>query len=133
MNCRECQDLIHRLLDGEAVDPADACRSHVESCARCRGDLAAARVLLSGLRELPSIETSTMLAPRLTALVQEDREHRLRRGRYRWYATVTLAASILVFAGIGNLISWFRGPDKNQPTIAEEHRPVPSPRSHEAM
>src|SRR3712207_4296263 len=109
MNCRECQDRIQRFLDGDAAADGPEVRAHREGCAACRQEWAAARRLLEGLGQLPRSRPPVLLAPKVVAAALLDRQVRRRRLVYRWYATATLAASLLLFVGIGNLVSIWRG------------------------
>src|SRR5687767_12596699 len=109
MSCRDVRNRVQRLLDGEPFDPPADERAHLDLCPACRRELAAARLLLDGVRGLPPAPPVTRPAEQLVALIQTDREVRRRRVWYRWYATVALAASVLLIAGLGNLVSlWNR-------------------------
>lgn len=129
MNCRECQDLIHRFLDGEDVLRDADLQAHLDACAVCRRELAAARTLVGGLRTLPRPMPSVSLAPALVTAVQQDRVVRRRRSVRRWYATAALAASLLLAIGFGHVVAPWRsvGPSPSVRIGDGGPAPVPSP------
>src|SRR4051794_8052927 len=120
MSCRECQNLVQRLLDGERLEPSPELRGHLDHCTDCRRDFAAARTLLTGLRQLPPAPGPTTPASRIVLAAERDREARRRRVWYRWYATVALAAALFLFIGFGNLVTWWRGDLADPGTVAQK-------------
>ena len=108
MNCRDCQELVQRLLDGEPVLETPAVRAHLDQCASCRADFAAARMLLAGVGNLPRVEPPVTFAARMMGEIERDRQIRRRRSMWRWYATIALAASLLLLFGFENLVSWWK-------------------------
>jgi predicted anti-sigma-YlaC factor YlaD len=134
MNCRECQSLVQRLLDGERIELSPELRAHLDQCSDCRRDLAAARTLLAGMRQMPSPPGPTMPASAIVLAAERDREARRRRVWYRWYATVALAAALLLFVGFGHLVTWWQGGPMATGTMAQkndghiERAPAPEPR-----
>jgi hypothetical protein len=93
VNCLECQELLQRRLDGEAVDRA-ALERHLASCPECRERHAAAALLLEGLAGLPRPQPAPDLADRTAARVLRDL--RARRLRRRLWVGLALAASLLL-------------------------------------
>lgn len=118
MNCRDGQNLIQRFFDGESTLDSPELRGHLELCADCRQDVASARLLKSGLGQLPKPAPRPVTA-RLVAAVLQDRETRRRRSAYRWYATAGLAASILLLAGLGSVSSLFKKSPAPTPMVKQ--------------
>jgi hypothetical protein len=109
MNCRDCQENVQKLLDG-VESPSAELRDHVRECSACRRDLAAAQMLLGGLSRLPKPEASPLMSATIAAAVRTDRQARRRRSAYRWYATSSLAACLLLLAGMGWLAPLWKSP-----------------------
>jgi predicted anti-sigma-YlaC factor YlaD len=109
MNCPECEDLLQRRLDGEAVDPS-ALEQHLAVCAACREQHYAAQLLLDALRTKPCVRLPDHLAASVVRAVVEDRIGR--RRVHRWWTGVAAAASLLVVALAGYV--WF-APEKQEP------------------
>lgn len=63
-------DEIDQLLDGEAGFGVAPLHAHVESCAKCRAELAEARQLVSALERLPHLAPSPRFADRVMSRVQ---------------------------------------------------------------
>jgi hypothetical protein len=63
-------DEIDQLLDGEAGFGVAPLQAHVESCARCRAELAEARQVVSALERLPHLAPSPLFADRVMSQVQ---------------------------------------------------------------
>lgn len=103
MNCRECRERLQQSLDDRQLAPSLEMGEHLRECQACRGDIAAARVLLGGLSELAKPQTSRLLTASIAASIIADRQARRRRSTYRWYATATLAACLLLLLGMGTL------------------------------
>ena len=82
MNCRECQQLIQRCLDGDSVpSDRDDFATHLIVCSDCRDDYAAAQCLLDGLRVLPPCRPAADLLERICRriLVERARARQFRR------------------------------------------------------
>jgi hypothetical protein len=143
MNCPESLDLLQRRLDGEIIADLAELEQHLVGCAECRAKHAAAARLLEGLKALspalPSRELderiTTMrrlvppsgLAERITARVLADRVDRQRRLRFRWWATVGLAACILIMASAAYFGLPFprENPPSNGPGPVVKDKPLP--------
>jgi predicted anti-sigma-YlaC factor YlaD len=93
MNCLECQDLMQRRLDGEAL-LAPEMDAHLASCPECRIWQASSVRLLEGVQKLPAAKPPVGFSQRLTGLVLRAREQR--RRRVRWVVGAAVAASILL-------------------------------------
>jgi anti-sigma factor RsiW len=63
-------DEIDQLLDGEAGFGVAPLMAHVESCPKCRAELAEARQLVAGLERLPHFAPSPLFTDRVMARVQ---------------------------------------------------------------
>jgi hypothetical protein len=61
---------IDQLLDGEVGFGTAPLKAHVRSCARCRGELDAARALVQQIEHLPHFAPSAGFADRVMAQVQ---------------------------------------------------------------
>lgn len=96
MNCRDCQDVLQRRLDGapEGDGPAGLAR-HLESCAACRDRFAAARRLRTGLALLEAPAPPHGFAGRVVARVLRDHQARALRRRL---TRVVAAAACLALA-----------------------------------
>jgi hypothetical protein len=118
MNCHDCQELLQRRLDGEAV--TDAAAQHLESCAECRALFAAARRLEEGLRLLVPPAVPPGFAGRTVGRMVAVRRTRL---RWRWAAAAALAASVL----LGAWWIWDRtpAPPDNSSVVAEKPKDTP--------
>lgn len=95
MNCLECRELLQKRLDGEVIS-APALERHLSECAACREQHAGAGRLLEALQQLPPVKAPANLAQSMVAQVIKDRLHRQQRVRRRVFATMALAASVLV-------------------------------------
>jgi hypothetical protein len=93
MICHECQELLQRRLDGEAMDQA-VVAEHLEKCAACRTLFAAAQRLVDGL-QLSTAAVPPRLAERVVVRFARQRTARLRR---RWAAVAIGVAASIVFA-----------------------------------
>jgi hypothetical protein len=107
MNCRECQQLLQRRLDGEAVVDEAALHQHVTTCATCRGWQVAARRLREGLAAWTAPVPPADLVPRTVARVLAERSATARRRR-RWRRAAVVAAGLLLVV--------FLGEDRRRPT-----------------
>jgi hypothetical protein len=101
MNCPECEALLQRRLDGEAVDP-HALDQHLAVCAACREQHHAAQLLLDALRARPSVRMPDKLAATVARAVAAD--HAARRRVRRWWTGMAAAASLLLMATAGYLL-----------------------------
>ena len=63
-------DEIDQLLDGEAGFGVAPLVAHVEGCARCRGELAEARQIVSALERLPHLAPTPRFSDRVMSQVQ---------------------------------------------------------------
>src|SRR5262249_29736068 len=98
MKCPECDDLLQRRLDGEAVlDPA--LEQHLADCAGCRDRQTAAVRLLDGLRLAKSPMPPARLADRLVGARLADRRWPLRWRR--WMVRAAAAAALLAAVAVG--------------------------------
>lgn len=120
MNCLDCQDLLQRRLDGEAIAPTLELEQHVAECPDCRALHASAQILLDGLSALPAPASPHNFTQRLTGLVLEDRRLRLERNRRRWLVTAALAACLLVMALAGYFLLPVPRPTIAPPAMAHE-------------
>jgi hypothetical protein len=78
MNCLDCRERIQSFLDGEASVGGEL-RDHLDACAECRREWAAAKMLQGGMSRLPRPQPSVTLASKLVAAVAEDQRVRRRR------------------------------------------------------
>jgi hypothetical protein len=93
--CRPAHDATMRLLDGVPDWDTDDARSHRESCARCKADLASARMIRPADFRLPATPTCDLTSRILTGVARD----RSRRRTARWIGIASagaLAASLLV-------------------------------------
>jgi hypothetical protein len=130
MNCRECQDILQRRLDGATVAPDAALERHLAECPLCRERHAAARRLLEGLRTLPRPTPPPGLAARIAAAAVRDRQRRRIRVRRSLYVTAALAASILLMLLAAYYFDFPRPrehPDNNGPVARKNEVPPPVP------
>ena len=96
MNCRECQELLQRRLDGERLPALETLEQHLTQCAACRSQHAAALRLLDGLPRLPKAQLAPNFAQAMTADVLFDRRNRQQKMRRRVAMTMSLAASVML-------------------------------------
>ena len=104
MNCHDCREWLQRRLDGEALVPLPELEQHLADCPACRAALAAADLLLEGIKQLPAPVCPPELTQRLTAALLKERRAQVRRMRVRLVVTVALAASLLLMALVGNFL-----------------------------
>jgi anti-sigma factor RsiW len=96
MNCNKNKRLLSRYLDHELDQGRRRqVEEHLESCARCRQELAELGATTSRLRELSAPGPSPFLATRVMAEVRLTGRHR----RPAWARLVTTAAAVLLVAG----------------------------------
>lgn len=105
MNCPECQDLLQRRLDGEALANLPDFERHLADCPACREQHQAALRLLDALRAVAKLALPDTLGPRIVFAVLRDRRTRQRR----WWTGLAVAASLLLMALAGYL--WWRPGD----------------------
>jgi hypothetical protein len=127
MKCRECQDVIQRRLDGEAIAPAPAFKAHLDECRQCREDYAAAQILLKSLSTTRPYAAPANMTMRIVGRVLEDRRKRHVRSKIRWYAIWSMAAAVLVIVGV---TSFF--PQGGKGNLAVAPAPVSRPAPSEA-
>lgn len=122
MNCRECQEVLQRRLDGVVAGSVELER-HLADCPSCRRDHRAAQMMGDALRQLPRPVLPPNFARQITTAVLEDRVVRQRRLKIRLWTTAAMAAAILLMAWGGYL--WL--PEQpTQPVIVQKN-PVDSP------
>lgn len=118
MNCRECQDLLQMCFDQRRLTVPAGAQEHVRECDACRGNFAAAHALFAGLAQLTAPEPPVTMSAKVAAAVLADRRVRRRIAAYRWYATVSLAACVLLLVAIGWLM-----PRPQETTIVQNPGP----------
>jgi hypothetical protein len=69
---------MQSYLDGDTPETAEL-RDHLDTCAECRREWAAARMLRGGMSRLPRPQPPVSLTAKLVAAVAEDRRVRRRR------------------------------------------------------
>ncbi len=97
LTCESCERELCAYLDGALhAAVARALESHIETCARCRGQLADYREISAGLAGLPEIEAPGWLESRvLGAVVGRARRERI------WSRGFALAGALSFAVGIG--------------------------------
>jgi hypothetical protein len=125
MNCPECQELLQRRLDGEPLLDRTELNQHLAACPECRERHAAAGLLEEGLRLLPRPTPPAHLAQRTAEQLIRDRLMRLRRRRV--WASLALAASVLLAALAGYFALWPEG-QKQPVAVAPPAKKDPPPR-----
>ena len=70
MNRHLLPEEIDQLLDGEVGFGTAPLKAHVRTCAECRGELEAARVMVRQLEALPHLTPSPLFADRVMSCVQ---------------------------------------------------------------
>jgi len=108
MTCVEFEECIQRMLDGPSSADTAPVAEHIASCPPCSQLYAAARRLQEGL--------GLQCAPRVphdfaTQTVAAIVAERIQRQRRRWYATIALAASLLLAVLAG--YRWFHDSQPN--------------------
>jgi hypothetical protein len=117
MNCLECQECLHKRLDGYSLPSSQALDQHLSQCAECRDIHLAAQMLQDGMRQLPKPKVAANFARDLAGAVMRERRHRQAKVRQRVAITVGLAASVLFVLALGYL--WMP-PNKPKDPIAKE-------------
>jgi hypothetical protein len=126
MKCHECQEWLHRKLDGDGATASVALERHLAHCPVCRGRHQAALLLLDGLHALKRPAPPPGLTQRIVASVLADRQARRIRLRLRLATTLALAASLL-FAALAGYI-WLPKPKPTAPDMAGKRiEPRPQP------
>ena len=129
--CRATVARIQSALDGDA--DALATDAHATACAACRERVRAARVLLAVLATpAEPVAVPTGFADRVVKAMWADRHVRTRRGVYKTFAYLALAASVLI-AVFGIVFSGLRQkPDNFLPAVpfetAKPTEVAPAPR-----
>ena len=122
MNCRDCEELLQRQLDGESLPTSADLEQHLADCGNCRGLFAAAQRLRQGLRAVARPTAPALFTERATARVLAAR--RRQRVRRLAVAGFALAASVLIAV-------WYFSGDARapavQPEVVEAKKPVPVP------
>lgn len=124
MNCRDCRDWLQRRLDARRLEPVDEVAEHLAECERCRGDVAAARVLLDGLESLPRVPPTRLRTASIAAAVAADRRRLRRRSKQRWLAGSLAGSLVAASFAAAAWIGLFRGPSPSPPSPAPQS-PVP--------
>jgi hypothetical protein len=135
MTCVECQECLHRLLDGPAGAVDGSVAEHVAACPECGSLQLAGRRLQDGLRLVSAPQPPRDFVERVVASIIADRLGR-RQSRRRWFAAAALAASLLLailagyrWLGLGETNRVQPGPIANGSTPTRETpMPGPSPR-----
>lgn len=117
MNCLDAQHWLQERLDGRPFDRA-ALDAHLDHCADCAAQHAAAGRLLDGLRLLVAPQPPAGLRDQVVARVLADQ--RARRRRVRLLTALAVAASLLV-AGLAGY-SWLLPP--GPPVVPPEPMPL---------
>jgi hypothetical protein len=129
MNCLECQELLQKRLDGERIAATEALDQHLNECATCREQHAAALLLLDGIQQVPRPKTSANLTASIVAEVMRDRRQRQDKMRRRVVVTMALAASVLLML----LAGYYWLPRSTEPTpqpkqdFVDIKKPDPAP------
>lgn len=126
MNCLECQDILQRRLDGEAVDALVGLNTHLAECPECRLVHQTAQLLVDNLPHHKMPVPPAVLTRRIVNRVLADQKNRLasRRLMVRYLA---LAASLLlaVLAGL-YWLPLFNSAKKEQQQLVQRDEPAPS-------
>jgi hypothetical protein len=97
MNCRECEQLIQRLLDGDAdIADQEDLAGHLAICADCHDLDTAAQYLLHGLRLLDPPQPPAGLLERIC---ENIRAERVRVARWRRLLVRSAVAASLLLTG----------------------------------
>lgn len=105
--CRQYQERFSEYLD-DALDDADreALEAHLESCERCRAELAALRRVVDAVRELPVLRApETFAAGVREQLAARERTTERRLVRLIWARVLPVAAMFLLVVGATFLVS----------------------------
>ncbi len=109
-DCPHCEN-VNALLAGELTPMEEAAlSSHLETCPICRAEWESSRAMLELLHQLPAVESTSDLAPRVLAQVRPAPP-----ARWRSLArTLAAAAALVLLAGL----SWLLIPRSQTPTAA---------------
>lgn len=123
MNCRACQELLQQRLDRIEINrPAaeqSAIEQHLQTCSDCRLQLRAIQRLEEGLSVLPRPVPPALLTSRIVQSLMQDRQRR-NRLRFRTYAVMALAASVVLVVSLVSLRGWlFPTPVPMAPALTE--------------
>lgn len=100
MNCREFDQILEDLLDGELARPAaESARRHSSGCPRCRERLRDEEALRQALRALPAPPLPPDLPERVLARARKQTAFARPHGRN--VASLALAASLALGIGVG--------------------------------
>jgi predicted anti-sigma-YlaC factor YlaD len=97
--CAAALAVLHRRLDGDAVDVPPAVAAHVAGCADCRGRFAAAGRLAAALEASVLPTPPRLLTERIIAAAIADGRRRARL-RHWPLAAAALAAAVLLALGL---------------------------------
>ena len=124
MNCLECQELLQKRLDGEALAP-EVLDQHLSEGAACREQHAGVVRLLQGLNGMPKPMLAPGFAKSMAAQVMRDRRHRQEKVRRRVVLTLALAASVLLM--LGAAYYWLPRPNVDDLKVVDNKKPVDPP------
>jgi hypothetical protein len=130
MNCLECRELLHKRLDGEPI-ASDALEQHLSQCATCRDQHSGAQLLLESLKNQPKPKLPANFAQAMVAEVMRDRRHRIVKMRRRFFATMALAASVLILLALGFFWLPRSAPvdhPKKDEVVKDAPKPAPPPK-----
>jgi anti-sigma factor RsiW len=111
MTCQEYLDYVAGDVDGTLGEAAEAVRSHVAACRRCRLERErqhAVRELLRSRHLLPALPVE--LRSRLLASAQESRGRESRAPQARWWVGGTALAAAAIAVVIAAVVWGRRGP-----------------------
>ena len=123
MNCPDTNNLLQQYLDTQI--PAEwpyELEQHLSECSECRQMFAAARVLDSGLKVLPTPEPPSYLTDNILDAVLNER-----RLRFRRRVTVGLAVAAAVLLAVLPFASYFLT-QKSGPTVVHKDTPPKQPK-----
>jgi len=122
--CRQYRARFSEYLDDALAEAKrEALETHLESCERCRGELAALRRTVDSVRELPVLRApETFAAGVRERLARRERSRERRLVRLLWARALPVAAMFLLVFGATFLVSrngLFR-PRTERPRLAME-------------
>ena len=95
------EELLGPYVDGTASPQERAAMdAHASSCARCRGEIAAATAARSALRRLPLVNAPAGLAPDAHVAAPAGRPSGGVPGWYRWAGAAAVAAVIVLLVAL---------------------------------
>jgi anti-sigma factor RsiW len=119
LSCEGAREIVHRLLDGDPVDPSreQTYRVHLAACWNCREAEADLRLIQSELRSLPARglpDTALQRVWRQTSRRKASRPARRRSKVFDWRAAAAAAALAAVLLGV-----WSTRPPEPDPEELE--------------